>query len=224
MNIKLVKSGYLVLCLLCAIAITLLSGDMPGNSQTPSSQPSTTPPLSSINMTSPILEWQGLIEPFTITTLESPLPQLPPGTILPGTRIPDLGQLHVQVATPVTYNSNPPTSGPHYPYPAGWGIYKNSPADEFLVHNLEHGGVTISYNPNRIKGQELEQIQAQARSLSNFNPRVIVTPRQNLDTAIVLTAWTYLQKLDRYDPAAVKVFYDTHIARGPECGDGLCPG
>jgi hypothetical protein len=130
----------------------------------------------------------------------------------------------VEVGTSVTYNSTPPTSGPHYPYPAGWGIYKNPPADEFLVHNLEHGGVIISYNPEQIKGQELAQLWEQARSLSNFNPRVIVTPRSSLDTAIALTAWNYLQKLDRYDPTEVKVFYDTHIARAPECQEGLCPG
>lgn len=222
MTIKLTKSASLIFCLLCALAITLLFGGMSGNSQVPSSQPSTTPtPIST--MVSPIVRWEGLIEAFTVTTLSSPLPQLPPGTILPGTHIPDLGQTHVAVATPVTYNSNPPTSGPHYPYPAGWGIYRNPPANEFLVHNLEHGGVIISYNPDRITGQELEQIRAQARSLSTFNPRIIVTPWRNLDTTIALTAWTYLQKLDRYNPTKVQVFYDTHIARGPECGDGLCP-
>ncbi len=222
MNIKLAKLRSLVLCLLCAFTITLLFGGMPGNSHEPSPRPSTTPNSSSIM--SPALEWKGLIEPFTVTTLESPLPGLYPGTLLPGTRFPDLGQQHVPVGTSVTYNSNPPTSGPHYPYWAGWGIYKNPPADEFLVHNLEHGGVIISYNPNRIKGQELERLQAQARSLSRFNPRIILTPRPNLDTAIALTAWNYLQKLDRYDPEAVKLFYDTHIARGPECQEGLCPG
>lgn len=168
-------------------------------------------------------EWQGLVEPFRVTTLESPLPPLPPATILPGTHFPDLGQKHVPAGTQITYNSNPPTSGPHYPYPAAWGIYKEPPADEFLVHNLEHGGINISYNPEQIKGQKLESLQAQARELSTFNPRLVLTPRVNLDTAIALTAWGYLENLDRYDPAAVKVFYNTHIARGPECQDGLCP-
>lgn len=222
MTIKLSKFGLLLLGLLSGIAITLLLVVMPANSQVPSSQPSTTPTLIS-TMVSPNVKWKGLSEAFTVTTLESPLPSLSPGTILPGTHIPDLGQRHVAVGTPITYNSNPPTSGPHYPYPAGWGIYRNPPANEFLVHNLEHGGIIISYNPDRIKGQELERLRAQARSLSTFNPRVIVVPWQNLDTPIVLTAWAYLQKLDGYDSTAVKLFYDTHIARGPECQDGLCP-
>jgi len=208
MTIKLAKLGSLVLGLPAAITIILLSGGIPGNS-------SHVPPP----------QWKGLIEQFKVTTPESPLPGLRPGTILPGTHFPDLGQQHVEVGTSVTYNSNPPTSGPHYSYRAEWGIYKNPPpADEFLVHNLEHGGVIISYNPNRIKGQELERLRAQARKLSTFNPRIIVTPRSNLDTAIALTSWGYLKKLDRYNPAVVKVFYDTHIARGPECEEGRCPG
>ncbi|WP_416290380.1 DUF3105 domain-containing protein [Nostoc sp. UHCC 0251] len=33
-------------------------------------------------------------------------------------------------------------------------MYKDTPADGFLVHNLEHGGVTISYNPKQIKDQD----------------------------------------------------------------------
>lgn len=222
MNIKLAKTGSLVVGLPSAIAITLLFGGMPATSHDPTPQPSTTPTPSS--MTSYTVVWKGLIEQFAVTTAGAPLPPQSASAVLPGKRISDLGREHFPVGTPITYNSNPPTSGAHYPYPAGWGIYKNPPADEFLVHNLEHGGVIISYNPNRIKGQELQQLRAQTRSLSKINPRIILTPRSNLDKAITLTAWTYLQKLDRYDPAAVKAFYNAHIARGPECEEGLCPG
>lgn len=221
MNIKLAKSGFLVLCLTCAITITLLFGNKPANSHESPSRASTAS-TSSSTMNS-IREWKGLIEPFSVITPESPLPGIYPGTILPGIRFPDLGQEHVEVGTSVTYNSNPPTSGTHYPYPAAWGIYKDPPTDGFLVHNLEHGGVIISYNPKRIKDQELSQLRQQVRSLSNFNGRIILTPRLNLDTAIALTAWNYLQELDHYNSTAIKVFYDTHIARGPECQEGLCP-
>lgn len=221
MNIKLAKSSLLVLCLICATTITLLFGSMPANSHESPSQPSSASTSNLIRNS--IQEWKGLIEPFLVLTPESPLPGLYPGTILPGIRFPDLGQEHVEVGTSISYNSNPPTSGTHYPYPAAWGIYKDPPADGFLVHNLEHGGVIISYNPKRIKDQELSQLRQQVRSLSNFNGRIILIPRLNLDTAIALTAWNYLQELDRYNSTAIKVFYDTHIARGPECQQGLCP-
>lgn len=64
----------------------------------------------------------------------------------PGTFIPSLGRDHVPSGTPVTYNSNPPTSGPHNEKWERAGIYDQVLPDEKLVHSLEHGYVIISYN------------------------------------------------------------------------------
>jgi hypothetical protein len=58
----------------------------------------------------------------------------------------DQGRNHVPIGTAVEYNSNPPTSGPHY---AQWekpGIYSKVLQDGNLVHSLEHGYIVISYN------------------------------------------------------------------------------
>jgi hypothetical protein len=166
---------------------------------------------------------RGLVETFTVTDPGKALPPPSPGVTLPGTTFPNLGQKHVPESQRVKYNSNPPTSGPHYERPAAWGIYDRPPLDERLVHNLEHGGIIISYNPDRLKGEELAQIKTLAKELTATNPRIVVTPRKNLDTAIVLTAWGYLQKLDRFDSQKIKAFYDAHIARSPECQQGQCP-
>ena len=67
---------------------------------------------------------------------------------LPGTQMPDQGNLHIQsVDTPhVPYNSDPPTSGPHLPYIAPWGIHTRPIERELQVHNLEDGGVVVQYN------------------------------------------------------------------------------
>lgn len=64
----------------------------------------------------------------------------------PGRKIAELARNHVPEGTRVDYNSNPPTSGPHYEsfYPAGF--YEEILTDEKLVHNLEHGFVIVSYN------------------------------------------------------------------------------
>ena len=51
----------------------------------------------------------------------------------------------VDSARPATYNSNPPTSGPHYQGPAAVGFYDKTLPDEQLIHNLEHGDVWVSY-------------------------------------------------------------------------------
>lgn len=169
-------------------------------------------------------EAAGLVEDFAVTTPGSPLPAQPADVELPGTQFPDLGQEHVPETERVQYNSNPPTSGPHYAQPAAWGVYTEAPLDEQLVHNLEHGGIIISYDPAQVQEAELQQIREQARELSEINPRVVVTPRTEMDAAIALTAWGYLQKLESYDPDAVRTFYDAHIGRGPECRSGQCPG
>lgn len=165
---------------------------------------------------------KGLIEPFILTSSQPQLSPRPTGKVA-GLRITELPRYHVPINTPITDKSNPPTSGSHYDCTATWGIYQEAPADGFLVHNLEHGNVIISYNPRRINGQTLEQLRAQARELSLSNARLILTPRPNLDAAIALTAWGYLQKLNYYNPARVKAFFDAHVSRGPECENGKCP-
>src|SRR3990167_2110127 len=61
---------------------------------------------------------------------------------------PIVGRTHVDFGTPVaTYNSNPPSSGDHWPTPLKNGIYDTQQPDEQIVHNLEHGYIWISYKP-----------------------------------------------------------------------------
>ena len=202
--------------------LIFISGCSTNQATTNQSNQSTSQPKPSVTPTQK--EQKAVAETFKVTTPGKQLSNRPSGVKLPGNRITELEAKHIPETQKVKYNSNPPTSGAHYAVAAEWGIYNTAPVDEKLVHNLEHGGIVISYNPGQINGQDLEQLRAQVRKLSTINPRVILTPRQNLETAIALTAWGYLQKLDKYDPTAVKNFYDAHIARGPECQQGLCPG
>lgn len=65
---------------------------------------------------------------------------------LPGDLIEDLGRNHVTDIYGIAYNSNPPTSGPHFPIWAKGGIYDRPISDGYLIHSLEHGYVIISYD------------------------------------------------------------------------------
>src|SRR3989344_5078 len=56
-----------------------------------------------------------------------------------------IGILVAVGASHEAYNSNPPTSGPHYEQPSRWGVSQAELPDEQLIHNLEHGGIWISY-------------------------------------------------------------------------------
>lgn len=64
----------------------------------------------------------------------------------PGEAVPDMGREHVPVGTVVEYNSNPPTSGPHFSDWTRAGVYEEQIEDGYLVHSLEHGYVIMSYN------------------------------------------------------------------------------
>lgn len=67
---------------------------------------------------------------------------------LAGQAVPDMGRQHVADISNVAYNSNPPTSGPHFALWAKPGVYDRVVSDGYLIHSLEHGYVVISYDCN----------------------------------------------------------------------------
>lgn len=133
---------------------------------------------------------------------------------LPGQLIPDQGREHVGSGHQHTYNSNPPTSGWHNPRPAEWGAYKEELPDEVLLHNLEHGGVWISYKP----GISPEMIAKLEGVYKKWGRKIIVAPRSANDTDIALVAWNRLDKfsISEYSEERVENFIKAYRNRGPE--------
>lgn len=132
----------------------------------------------------------------------------------PGQAVADLGRDHVSVGTSVEYNSNPPTSGPHYSQWTKRGVYDGPVEDGYLIHSLEHGYVIISY---RCEG-ECQQLK---NSLKGFyeqhkQKRLIVVSRPSLDVPIALTAWNRILKLQEWDESQVEAFVRAFENRGPE--------
>jgi hypothetical protein len=141
-------------------------------------------------------------------------PGAPAGLSGPGTFFPSQGHEHWDEARLKTfsYNSNPPTSGPHEEVFADGYISKTPLPNPIQVHLLEHGSVIISYNctcPDLV-----EKLTELARSFDTYNPQmamemgkaVLIAPNPTLDHKIVLTAWTRRLPLDRYDEGAIKQF------------------
>src|SRR5262245_16387692 len=66
------------------------------------------------------------------------------------------------VATPSgtspKWNTDPPTSGPHYGIAAIFGIYDQPIEKARLVHNLEHGGIYILYGDD-VPDATVEQLR-----------------------------------------------------------------
>jgi hypothetical protein len=135
----------------------------------------------------------------------------------------DMGIANPHIQNPTDphppYNSNPPTSGYHWGGgTAPWGVQTQPIADEFTVHNLEHGGVIIHYRQNLDKAT-VDQLTTLARELQQSNPCIILVPRpvDKLDVPIAVTSWTYLLKLQTFDANSIRAFYKSHVGYdGPE--------
>ena len=126
---------------------------------------------------------------------------------LPGERFPDQGNLHIQTATDPhePYNSEPPTSGPHLPYIAPWGVHTRPIPNELQVHNLEDGGVMVQYNCTC--PELVDKLRA---IVSRYEKFVILTPYPTMKTRIALTAWTRLDRFEELDEARVVRFIDRY--------------
>src|SRR6185295_7796335 len=74
----------------------------------------------------------------------SPSAPTPTGSI-PGVAVPNEGWTHVPEGSAITYRSNPPASGPHYPVWLRYQEYSEPMARGYWVHNLEHGAIVVLY-------------------------------------------------------------------------------
>lgn len=132
----------------------------------------------------------------------------------PGKFIPDQGREHVSPGHAHEYNSNPPTSGPHFARPEEWGAYREERPDEVLIHNLEHGGIWISYKP----GIPEETIKKLEGFYERYGRKIIVTPRAKNDADIAIVAWTRLDtfSVSEYSDERVNRFIEVFRNKGPE--------
>jgi hypothetical protein len=124
---------------------------------------------------------------------------------LPGTFVADLGNAHLQTLDEphIPYNSDPPTSGPHMPYTAPWGIHTQPIAKELQVHNLEDGGVVIQYNCPSGCPDLVDKLKA---IVSRYKDEVILAPYPGLKHRIALTAWTRIDAFDQFDEGRIVRF------------------
>ncbi len=124
---------------------------------------------------------------------------------LPGRVLPDQGNLHVQtLSEPIPpYNSDPPTSGPHLPYIAPWGVHTEPIAKQLQVHNLEDGGVVVQYSCPSGCPELVDKLKA---VVQRYDKQVLLAPYPGLTNRIALTAWTRIDTFDEFDEARIVKF------------------
>jgi hypothetical protein len=125
------------------------------------------------------------------------------------------------------WNTDPPTTGPHYEVAAIFGEYDSPVQIAQAVHNLEHGGVFIFYGDD-VPPATVEQLT----TFYNEDPTgLLLAPLPRLGDDIALGAWVtpdprpgavaeggngYLAKCSEFDEKAFASFRDEFRFKGPE--------
>jgi hypothetical protein len=148
---------------------------------------------------------------------------------------PILESPHVETDASTPWNSNPPSSGPHFGIWARWGVYAEPIPRGYLVHSLEHGAVVVAYRcANRAACPAVhDRLASFVRGLppepacvvDGLRRRIILTPDPLLDTAVAAAAWGHTYRADCVDEGSLETFVLSLTGRAPEdfCADGFYP-
>jgi len=133
-------------------------------------------------------------------------------TLVPG--------VHVAEPTMITYDQNPPSSGPHWPvWQEPWGPYPAGLPRERWVHNLEHGGVVLAYNCPDGCDDVIAALTSlwQSTPPDQFNEqRLLVLPDGAMPHRVAAIAWGWRWQGETVDTAAIRCFIDARYDRAPE--------
>lgn len=115
------------------------------------------------------------------------------------------------------YNTNPPTSGPHFAAPLAPidpGFYTNDIEAEKVIHNLEHGMIVIWYRPDAPD----ETKQAVEDAVNEQPTATVAVPWDDIDSPydVAITAWAKLQNCEQVSKDVVDHFRELYQGKGPE--------
>ena len=159
----------------------------------------------------------GLIG-YAVWAAQQPEPQL-------GTAYPIASREHIQFGQQaVDHNTDPPTSGQHYDNPSEAGFYDVAPADEFMVHSLEHGYIVVYFNCTDLSETACEALQTEiddamdraGNSRNTGTPKLIAAPRPSMDNLVTFTSWGRLYRTDAFDAEELLTYVDLYRDKAPE--------
>lgn len=129
------------------------------------------------------------------------------------------------------YSSLPATSGPHWNTPAAWGAYSTAQNESQVIHNLEHGGIVIWYDPEALDDAQVAElssyVEGQVAAGISGRFKFIVSPwggAEDLGSPVVVTAWRHILALDAFNMSTIRAYADESYARyAPEPNGGPGP-
>jgi Protein of unknown function (DUF3105) len=138
--------------------------------------------------------------------------------------------VHVTEGSPLTFSSNPPASGPHYPI---WPAFKeyDKPVDRgYLVHAMEHGAVVLFYKCDGATCGPIVEGLRKVRDAVATDPscdtatrvRVVIVPDPLLDVPVAAATWGWTYKAACLDLPTLTAFAKEHVNQGTEdtCASG----
>jgi hypothetical protein len=159
-----------------------------------------------------------------------------------GVQQPDDGNAHVAPGTTCRsdeapcgadpYSSTPATSGPHWDPSAlaNWGVYSTPQNESQVVHNLEHGGIVIWYDPEAVSDEDVDTLEryvtSQVSQGISGRFKFILSPwggSDPLPSPIAVTSWRWLLELDEANTAAIDDFARERYGIAPEPNGGPGP-
>jgi hypothetical protein len=146
---------------------------------------------------------------------------------------PLLPATHVPIGSTVQWDSNPPSSGPHYPIWAAYQAYSTPVPRGYYVHDLEHGAIVLLYNCGDAGCPDVvATLQAASDAIPDdplctslaegVRVRTVITPDPLLDVPVAAAAWGWVYKAQCADLATLRDFALQHYGQGPEmlCNNG----
>lgn len=135
---------------------------------------------------------------------------------------------HVDEGAPLTYHSRPPSSGMHYgtlPQAFEYRLYDQPLTPGRWVHMLEHGAVAVLYRPDLCDATCTGLLgtfydSAPRSSVVPGVRHLVITPYQDMDHAIAVVAWGYVDEMDQMDPDRVMADFKSKVdaTTAPERG------
>jgi hypothetical protein len=140
---------------------------------------------------------------------------------------------HLPVCTPISYETDPPNSGDHWPVWAAFKKYDAPVPHEMLVHDMEHGAVILLHNCAGACATDVKKAfntvyDAQHDVLciatgAGVEARMVMAPDTTTETPIALAAWGATYTATCIDPPSLADFVKQHYGHGPEtlCANGV---
>ena len=111
---------------------------------------------------------------------------------------------HIEDDEQVDYDPVPPAGGPHANVWLACGVYDEPVRDENAVHALEHGTIWITYDPDELSIDDVEELAEQ------LPDEGILSPYPGQDAWVMITVWG--RQLDLRSPGdeRLRLFLDAY--------------